>query len=183
MKTALLIVDVQNDYFSGGKMVLEKSLDASLKIKCLLEYFRNKNMPVFHVQHISIKTGAVFFIPDTQGADIHNNVKPQNDECVIIKNFPNSFRGTGLHELLRGNEISRLVIAGMMTHMCIDTTVRAAFDLGYECIVAADGCAARPLSFDDVTIKAMDVHGVFLAALNGTFAKVMNTVAICDLLK
>ena len=61
----------------------------------------------------------------------------------------------------------------MMTHMCVDTTVRAAFDLGYECIVAGDGCAAKALSFENRTVNASDVQSSFLAALNGTFARVL----------
>ncbi len=183
MKTALLIVDVQNDYFPGGKMELHGSIEAGMKIKNILEYFRKENMPVFHVQHISIKPGATFFLPDSQGVKIHENVQPEDGEKVVVKHYPNSFRDTTLHELLKKNEVSRLVIAGMMTHMCIDTTVRAAFDLGYECIVAGDGCATRSLGFDNNIITAEDVQRSFLAALNGTFAKVVKADQIYDLLK
>lgn len=173
MKTALLIIDVQNDYFPGGRMELNNSMDAAIKIKELLEYFRKTGMPVIHVQHISMKPGASFFIPGTAGAEFNENVKPGKDEKITVKNYPNSFRNTGLDDYLKENKISKLVIAGMMTHMCIDTTVRAAFDLGYECIVAGDCCATRELSIDNLKIAAPDVQNSFLAALNGTFARVV----------
>ena len=182
MKTALLIIDVQNDYFPGGKMELNKSSEALLKIKILLNHFRKTEMPVVHVQHISLKTGATFFLPGTSGAEFNENVKPLNNEKIFVKNFPNSFRCTGLDAYLRENGITKLVIAGMMTHMCIDTTVRAAFDLGYESIVAGDCCATRSLSIDNVTIPAEDVHNSFLAALNGTFAKVVKENEVYNLL-
>jgi len=183
MNTALLIIDVQNDYFPGGKMELDNSTDAGIKIKDLLSHFRKINMPVIHVQHIAVKPGASFFLPGTNGVEFNENVKPKNDEKVVVKNYPNSFRDTDLDPYLKDNNITRLVIAGMMTHMCIDTTVRAAFDLGYECIVAGDCCAARDLSIDDVKIRAADVHNSFLAAINGTFAKVVKKNEIYNLLK
>lgn len=183
MKTALLIVDVQNDYFPGGKMELAGSINAALKIKVLLEQFRKTEMPVVHVQHLSTRPGASFFLPDTNGAEFNDNVKPENGEEIIVKNFPNSFRNTPLDNFLKENGITRLVIAGMMTHMCIDTTVRAAFDLGYECILAGDCCATKELIIDNIKISAGDVQNSFLAALNGTFAKVVKMNDVFELLK
>jgi len=183
MKTALLIIDVQNDYFPGGKMELSGSIDAALKIKELLSYFRKTDMPVIHVQHISARPGAAFFLPDTEGAEFNDNVKPQAGEKIIVKNYPNSFRETGLDKYLKENEITKLVIAGMMTHMCIDTTVRAAFDLGYECILAGDCCATKELSIDNIKISAGDVQNSFLASLNGMFAKVVKMNDAFELLK
>lgn len=183
MKTALLIIDVQNDYFPDGRMELNGSLNASLKIKELLTQFRNKTMPVIHIQHISMKPGAVFFLPETSGAEFHDNVKPIDGEKIFIKHYPNSFRNTGLHDYLTNEDISKLVIAGMMTHMCIDTTVRAASDLGYECIIAGDGCATKALNFDNHHVSADDVQHSFLAALNGTFARVLKSDDIIEFIK
>jgi len=183
MKTALLIIDVQNDYFPGGKMELNNALDASVKIKSLLEHFRSKSMPVIHVQHISDRPGSTFFLPRTSGVEIHGNVKPKSEEKVIVKHFPNSFRETELNDYLKKNNISKLVIVGMMTHMCVDTTVRAAFDSGYDCIVAGDCCATRNLSINDKKIAAEDVQNSFLAALNGIFAKVLKKDEVIELFK
>ncbi|GAK53271.1 isochorismatase hydrolase [Candidatus Moduliflexus flocculans] len=175
MKRALLIVDVQNDYFPGGKMELHNSLAASRNINEVLADCRGNSLPVIHVQHIATRPGATFFLPGTPGAEFHENVMPTADEKIFVKHYPNSFRETGLHEHLAEQQITSLIIVGMMTHMCIDTTVRAAFDLGYECLVVEDCCATKTLKFHDKEISAEDVHVAFLAALNRVFAKVITT--------
>jgi nicotinamidase-related amidase len=174
-----LIIDIQNDYFPGGAMELVGSLEAGTRAKKLLEAFRRKALPVIHVQHIATHAGATFFLPDTRGAAIHESVLPVEGEPVFQKHFPNSFRGTPLLEHLRGREITRLVIAGMMTHMCIDTSTRAAADLGFECFLAHDACATRVQSFKGVTVPAESVHAAFLAAVDGVFAKVLSVDELC----
>lgn len=179
MNTALLIVDIQNDYFPGGAMELVGSEEAGRAAGRLLQAFRSKGRPVVHVQHISTRPGATFFLPGTRGAGIHDCVAPAQGESLVQKHFPNSFRETPLLELLRERRIGRLVIAGMMTHMCIDTTARAAADLGFECLLAHDGCATRDLSFGGQTVAAQVVHTAFLAALNGAFAKVQSADELC----
>ena len=179
MNTALLIIDIQNDYFPGGAMELAGSVEAGAKAGKLIEAFRGKGLPVIHVQHFSLRPGASFFIPDTKGVEIHPSVSPEAGETVIRKNFPNSFRETPLLQHLRDNDITRLVIAGMMTQMCIDTTVRAAADLGFACSLAHDACATRELSFSGVTVPAASVQAAFLAALNGLFAKVQSVEELC----
>jgi nicotinamidase-related amidase len=173
MNTALILVDIQNDYFPNGKMELEGSLEAGHKAGELLAFFRRAQLPLVHIQHIAVKPGATFFLPDTEGVQTHESVMPLPGEQVIRKNFPNSFRNTPLLETLQEQQIKRLVIAGMMTHMCIDATTRAATDLGFECWLAHDACATRALSFQNKAIPAEAVHGAFMAALNGTYAKVM----------
>ena len=127
MRTALLIVDIQNDYFPGGKNELAGPIEAAAKAGMLLDAFRERKMPVVHVRHESTRPGATFFLPGTPGAQIHDSVKPLDGETIITKNFPNSFRNTELLSTLKNLEAGRLVICGMMTHMCIDTTVRAAY--------------------------------------------------------
>lgn len=89
-------------------------------------------MAVVHIQHIARRPGATFFRPETAGAAIHDAVHPAAGETVIVKHHPNSFRETTLLQALRSVNASRLVHAGMMTHMCVDTTVRAAADLGFQ---------------------------------------------------
>jgi nicotinamidase-related amidase len=183
MKTALLIIDVQNDYFPDGKMELSNSTEAGVNIKDLLRFFRSKSLPVIHVQHISVKPGSTFFLPGTPGAEIHDTVKPAAGEKIVIKNYPNSFRNTDLLDHLKAHDISTLVITGMMTHMCIDTTVRAAFDLGFECIVAGDCCATKSLKYSDMIIAAESVQNSFLAALNGIFSKVIKKDDIMKMMR
>jgi nicotinamidase-related amidase len=109
---------------------------------------------------------------------IHASVAPRAGETVMQKNFPNTFRGTGLLEHLRGLGADHLVIAGMMTHMCVDASTRAAFDLGFSCSLAHDACATRALAFGEQRVPAAQVHAAFLAALAGLYAKVQNAAAI-----
>jgi nicotinamidase-related amidase len=178
MKPALIIIDIQNDYFPGGKMELEGSHEASLQAAKLLEAFRAKGLPLVHVQHVSNRPGASFFLPDTEGVNIHAKVAPYVGETVVQKNFPNSFRGTPLLEHLRAQGVDHLVIAGMMTHMCVDATTRAAFDLGFSCSLAHDACATRAIAFGEQRVPAAQVHAAFLAALNGLYAKVQSAAAV-----
>ena len=178
MKPALIIIDIQNDYFPGGKMELEGSLAAGLQAAKLLDAFRAKGLPLVHIQHLSSRPGASFFLPDTEGVNIHAKVAPRAGETVIQKHFPNSFRGTTLLEHLRGLGADHLVIAGMMTHMCVDATTRAAFDLGFSCSLAHDACATRALAFGEQRVPAAQVHAAFLAALNGLYAKVQSGAAL-----
>lgn len=179
MSTALLIIDIQNDYFPGGAMELVGSQQAGAQAGKLLAAFRQKALPVIHVQHLSNYPGATFFLPETPGAEIHPSVAPLDGETIIQKHFPNSFRDTLLLAHLRENKITALVVAGMMTHMCIDTSVRAANDLGFACSLAHNACATKSLAYGGVTVAAENVQAAFLAALNGLFAKVKSVEELC----
>ncbi len=174
MATALLIIDIQNDYFPGGKMELEGSLEASLRAGEILARFREKGLPVIYIQHFAARPGATFFLPGTEGVKIHPNVAPLPGEAVFQKNFPNSFRNTPLLDHLRERQVDKIVVCGMMTHMCVDASVRAAFDYGLEVTVVHDACATRTLAFGDQTIPAAQVHGAFLAALGFIYARVVS---------
>ena len=171
---ALLIIDMQNDYFPGGKMELEGAEAAAENAAGVLEQFRKLGLPVFQVKHVSVRPGATFFIPGTTGVEIHQRVRPREGERVFEKNFPNSFRATELDTALRAADAKELVVAGMMTHMCVDATVRQAADLGYRVTLLGDACATRTQSYNGETIPARQVHTAFLAALNGFYAKVIS---------
>ena len=173
MKTALVLVDIQNDYFAGGRMELSGMDAASATAKKLLHLFRENNWPTLHIQHISAQKGATFFLPDTSGAEIHESIKPFEQEAVIQKHYPNSFRETDLYDHLTGAAIKNVVICGAMSHMCIDATTRAAADLGFSCVVVHDGCATRDLEFEGKAIAAKEVHGSFMSALGMAYAKVL----------
>jgi nicotinamidase-related amidase len=179
MNQALLIIDIQNDYFPGGAMELAGSARAGEQAGTLLRAFRKRKLPVIHVRHISTRPGATFFLPDTPGAQIHGSVTPAAGEALFQKHFPNSFRETPLLEHLRAHQITQLVIGGMMTHMCVDTTVRAAFDLGFQCTLAHDACATKSLSFGGMTVPPEQVQAAYLAAIHGTFAQVLSVEDIC----
>ena len=178
-KTALLLIDIQNDYFEGGTMTLANANHASENASLILEKFRKQNLLVIHIQHIATKPAATFFLPDTIGAEIHKNVQPTVDEKVIIKHFPNSFRETELLSYLKVKKITDLVICGMMTHMCVDTTTRAAKDFGFNCMLISDACATKDLAINGEGVKAADVQIAFLAALNSIYAEIIKT---CDYL-
>lgn len=182
MKTALLIIDVQNEYFPGGNVELYESVNTSLRIKELLVVCREKSLPVIHVQHVATKPGASAFAPDTVGVRIHENVMPIAGEKIVTKHYPNSFRETGLDEHLKDSGISKLIVVGMMTHNCVDSTVRAAYDLGYKCIVAGDCCTTKSLTRDQKEIPFEWVQNSFLAALNGRFSQVMLTEGVLKIL-
>lgn len=169
MSRALIIIDVQNFYFEGESQ-LEGSIEASLNIKKLLDYFRASQMPIFHVQHAKESLGELGHL-----LDIHDHVKPIPGEHVIIKKYPGSFKNTLLLKMLKEYNINELVLCGMMSHMCLDTTTREAFDLDYKCIVIHDACATRTLYFRGKEIPADYVHNCTMAALEFGFAKVIST--------
>src|SRR3990170_256737 len=100
-RSALLIIDIQNDYFPGGSMELEGAAAAAAHASSVLKKFREQKMPIFHVQHLSTRPGATFFIPGTAGAEIHQKVTPHEGELVVQKNFPNASRQTSLGEKLK----------------------------------------------------------------------------------
>jgi len=175
MKKALIIIDIQNDYFAEGKMPVVNAELVSLNTKKILTYFRNEKMTIVHVQHISTRAGSTFFIPDSEGAKIHPNVKPLGDEKIIIKHFPNSFRETELLNYLNKKEITDLVICGMMTHMCVDATVRAAKDYNFNIELIGDACSTKDLEINGQNVKASEVHTSFLAALNYFYSQVLTT--------
>ena len=175
MKKALLIIDVQNDYFAGGRSELHDPLAALGNIERVLADFRKEKFLVIHVQHINTRPDATFFLPGTDGVRIHKNLTPLAAEHLVIKHAPNSFLGTDLLQMIQENGITELVICGMMSHMCVDTTVRACMDYDLPVTLLEDACATKNLSIHGQIIPAETVQDTFMAALNGMFAKVIQT--------
>ncbi|ASV67042.1 cysteine hydrolase family protein [Cytobacillus kochii] len=176
MSTALIIVDIQNDYFPNGKMELSNPVKAASNAAKVLKWFRQNNKDnIFHVQHIASNPGLGFFLPNTEGVQLNETVLPLEHESIIIKHAPNSFFKTELERKLREKRVTKLVIVGMMTHMCIDATVRGAVELGFETTLIEDACATRGLSYQDKAVPAEQVHFAFVSALNGMYANVIST--------
>jgi nicotinamidase-related amidase len=175
MTKALLVIDIQNDYFHGGKMELVGSEAAAAKAAQIQHHFREAGLPVIHVQHVALSPDATFFLPETYGVEIHSDVSPMGEEPVVVKHHPNAFRETELKKILEGLEVSDLTVVGMMTHMCIDTTVRAASDAGFNVTLVGDACATKGLAFDGLTVPAASVQAAYLAAIEGSFAAVVFT--------
>ena len=174
MKSALVLIDIQNDYFAGGAMELAGMTQAAACAGELLAACRKTRQPIFHVQHLAIGPGAAFFRPGTPGAEIHASVRPLPGEALVRKHYPNAFRDTGLLEVLQGAGVDAVIIAGAMSHMCIDASTRAAFDFGFKCTVIHDACASRDVVFEGRTIPAGQVHGAFMAALGMRYARVIS---------
>lgn len=173
--TCLLIIDIQNDYFEGGKNPLVGSNQAALNAKKILDHFRSKKLPVVLVQHVSMRPGSTFFLPNTPGVDFHPLISPVESDKIIQKNYPNSFRATELLEYLQSVNAKKLVICGMMSHMCVNSTTRAAKDLGFENVVISDACATKDLEFNGEKVEAKQVHSSFMAALGYFDATVTET--------
>jgi len=163
-RSALVIIDVQQFYYPGGAVSLVEPEKASLNAQKLLGLFRAEGDLVVHVRHEASK-----------GGEIHRHVAPQEGEKVFTKTEVSCFNGTDLLAYLQENRVSELVIAGMMTHMCVEAAVRAAYDLGFEVTLVGDACATKDLEFGDTLVAAADVHASTLASLSRTYAKVVTT--------
>ncbi|MHC0445111.1 cysteine hydrolase family protein [Flavobacterium sp. 3-218] len=178
MKKALVLIDIQNDYFANGNHVLYQPEIASKNAKKILENSRDENIEIIHIQHFSTNEGADFFFPNTIGAEIHSDVKPHAGEKIIIKNYPNSFRDTELQQYLAEKQITELLICGMMTDVCIAATVRSAMDLGYRTTIIGDACATEDRTLYGNSIPAKQIHESVLAgltALGNLYATVITT--------
>ncbi|MFC7686681.1 cysteine hydrolase family protein [Ureibacillus sp. GCM10028918] len=176
MNTALIIIDIQNDYFPNGKMELNNPEQAATNAAKALAWFRQHNKDnIFHVQHLANDPSVGFFLPDTDGAEIYASVAPLGTEDVTVKYAPNSFLNTDLEKKLKEKNITKLVVVGMMTHMCVDSTVRAAADLGFEVTVLENACTTLALSYNGVQLTAEQVHYSYMAGIHGVFAQVIST--------
>ncbi len=180
MPRALVIIDIQNDYFPGGAHPLPGSAAAAVAARRVLDGFRAAGEPVIHIQHVWDAPGAPFMRPGTSGVDIHPDVAPLEGERVIRKDAPNAFLRTPLELELREREIDALVMCGMMTSMCLDASVRAAADLGFKVTVVQDACAAPELGFGGVDVPAASVNAAFLAALADGYAAVVPAAEIVE---
>lgn len=172
---ALIVIDLQNDYFPDGKLPLEEIEAAAANAGKAIASARKSQLPIIHVQHHATKPGAPFFVPGTRGVEIHVSVTPNEGEAIVTKNYANSFRDTSLRDNLVSHDVSDIIIVGAMSHMCIDAATRAAADLGYSVTVLHDACATRDLQFEDRIVAAADVHSAYMSALSASYASVIST--------
>ena len=160
-------------------MALENIDQVGVNARQLLDQFRYQGLSTFHIQHTFLDNVAGFFVPNTEGAEIHGCIDPLPSETVIHKHYSNSFRETDLLYQLRRNEITDLVICGATSHMCIEATTRAAADYGFKCTVVEDACAACEVEFQGKKVSAADVHTASMATLAFAYA---NVVAISEII-
>jgi nicotinamidase-related amidase len=174
-KRALIVVDIQNDYFPGGKWPLTGATAAADNAARLIAATRAEDHLIVHIRHESLGDNPPFFQPGSDGAQIHPKVLNQASEPVVIKNYVNSFRETNLKKMLDDHGIEEVAVCGAMSHMCIDGIARAANDFGYAVTVVHDACASRDLEFNGVSVPAAQVHTAFMAALGFAYATVVST--------
>ena len=162
---ALLIIDIQNDYFEGGSHTLYNPLEALKNAEEILRRFRRNNaFTVIHIQHNS-GAGSGFMEEGTWGAQIHDTLTPLENEVVITKRQVSSFADTNLEEVLRARNIKRIVVVGMQTNVCVEATVKDSKALGFRVIVLDDTCAALSL----------DIHNEAIERLRGEYASIFKT--------
>jgi len=178
--TALVVIDIQQFYFEGGLVPLTGSVEAANQARRLLDAFRARKLQIFHVRHVPKSVALVDGEPADAQYRIRPEVQPAAGEKVVTKRYANSFRETDLLDSLRQKRTKTLVIVGMQTHMCVEAASRAATDLGFDVVVVHDACATRPLEFGGRTVPADMVHAAALAAIKGTYGRV---VSVDQLLK
>ncbi|MFZ6046967.1 cysteine hydrolase family protein [Pseudomonas sp. CR3202] len=174
-KQAVIVVDIQNDYFPGGLWTLNGVQGAADNAARVIEGARKAGDLVVHIRHEFTSQEAPFFRPGSEGAQIHPKVQNNPDEHVVLKNFVNAFRETELKAVLDRNGVEKVTIVGNMSHMCVDGITRAAADYGYQATVIHDACATRDLEFNGRVVPADQVHAAFMAALAFAYAKVVST--------
>ena len=173
--SALIMVDCQNTY-RRGVMQLTNVEAAILEAQKLLQMARDLNIAIIHIQH-DAGVGSPYDVTAEIG-QISAEVAPKNGENVITKNYPNAFIATPLEAQLKALGIENVVLAGFMTHMCINSTARGAFNLGFKPTVVASACATRSLvGANRKTIDAQTMHEAALAAVRDLFAVVVDDVA------
>ena len=174
-KRATILIDLQKDYFPGGKWTLQGADAAVDNAARLLTAARDHGDLVVHVHHEFASDDAPFFAPGSEGAAIHPKVQPLEDEPTVLKHEVNAFQKTELKAILDSHGIEDVVIAGMMSHMCVDAGARAAKDFGFNVTVVHDACATRDLEFQGETIPAAQTHAAYMAALGFAYATTLST--------
>lgn len=174
-KQAVIVVDIQNDYFPGGLWTLHEAHAAADKAARIIAGAREAGDLVVHIRHEFTSPDAPFFRPGSEGAQIHPKALNAPGEPVVLKHFVNSFRETELKDILDRHGVEKVTVVGSMSHMCVDGITRAAADFGYQVTVIHDACATRDLEFNGTQVPAAQVHAAFMAALAFAYAEVVST--------
>jgi len=172
---ALVLIDYQNEYVNGAMPLGQAGADATANAQLLLNKAREQNIPIFHIAHHGAENGNVFD-PLSANVEIVDALQPHDNETVITKKHPNAFYDTQLQTLISDAQKQQIIFAGFMSHMCVSSSVRAAFDLGFQSFVCHDACATRDLpSAEKATISAAVMHDTAMAALQDRFAALVTT--------
>ena len=172
--TTLVVIDLQRDYFPGGNFPLPEIERAAARAAALIDLFHRHRLPVVHVRHLEKDPKVGILLEGTTGSEIEPQVAPSGEDLLITKNWPNAFRESTLAKVLHVLGSRQLVFCGAMSNMCVDASVRAAYDLGFHCTVVEDACAASDLEFNGAKIPAAQVHGAFMGALASAYGDVID---------
>ena len=165
--TALLIIDVQEEMFSDTQNPLYKSDELLSKVKFLIELARISKIPIIYIQHTEKDEEPMG--KGKPGWKIHHRVSPLKDDIVVLKYTPDSFHNTELHEILSARNISKIVIAGLQTEYCIDTTCRRAYSLGYDTTLVRDAHS----TYNNKTLTAEQIIEHHNQIIGSWFAKLI----------
>jgi nicotinamidase-related amidase len=176
-KTAVVFIDYQNEY-RNGPLALPDETAASNAARQLRAWADRAGIAVIHVLHRALATAPIF-APDSEGATPIAGLVPSESEAVIHKHQPSAFTGTSLHDELQTRGVETLIVAGYMTHNCVDSTAREAFHRGYRVAVVADASATRDLPGPDGrTIPAATVHAGVLAGLGDRIGEIVDVATL-----
>ncbi|WP_367109047.1 cysteine hydrolase family protein [uncultured Psychrobacter sp.] len=171
----MVFIDFQNEYVDGAMPLGEAGAKATVNARLLLDKARQDKLPIFHIAHHGAENGGVFD-PLSSKVAIVDDLKPIEGEKTITKKHPNAFHDTPLQELIKDTGKQQVVFVGFMSHMCISSSVRAAFDLGFQNFVVHDACATRALPDQKgETISADVMHNTAMAAIHDRFSALLST--------
>lgn len=179
MKRALLVIDVQNEYFTG-KLPITHPADHLENILRAMDAARAQGVATVVVQHTFTDPAMPFFQRGTPEWELHEEVKKRPHDLHVEKNLPGSFTGTELEEWLRGQGIATVTVAGYMTHMCCDTTARQAVHRGFTVEFLGDGTGTLPLSNAAGDVTAEELQRAILCAQQMLLSEVLSTKAWCE---
>jgi nicotinamidase-related amidase len=174
MKRALLVIDVQNEYFTG-KLPVSYPPDTLPRILTAMDAATTKGVPVVVIQHSAPQPNSATFRKGSPEWELHPEVGARPQAVLIEKTLPGSFTGTNLEEWLKENGVDTLVIAGYMTQMCCDTTARQAVHLGYNVEFLADATGTLDIKNTAGSVTAEELHRAILVTQQMRFSKVMST--------
>lgn len=175
-KTALVLVDVQAGMLEREERGERRNNPAALaNMVRLLSAFRERAMPVFHIRHASTETESLLR-PELPGHRPIEGVRERDGEPVLVKNVNSAFIGTDLEDRLRRSGTETLVIAGVTTDHCVDTTARMAGNLGFDARLAEDACYTFDrIGYGGRAESAEEIHAMTLSNLDGEFAAIETT--------